>query len=347
MGAMRTGLSRAKEQPTTQKKRQHKAKPLLKHTLEYGDGVPTVTIKQSTTTQGDASSSLEVVRLMSDLQYEDRELFYCLQLNAKNRILSRSLVSIGTLTSSLIHPREVFKAAILSNAAAIICVHNHPSGDPTPSHNDRLITERIEEAGEIIGITLLDHIIIGANGSYTSLKNVREAESAARNAAHEKERQLRREAAREKRSARKFVKEQKSTLPQNIKAAEAGKTDSEKHAICNGFKLIWHEKQADHWRKEEAFWKEFSTALHPGRETVRMVIKEYLSGKLPSTAFIAFMLTSSDRWEFAADEYGAELRAHALARLHKMQKSMPAAAAPKGQLLPFSRAASEIVTHMQ
>lgn len=91
----------------------------------------------------------------------DREEFLVLLLDGKNKLLGFNLVSIGTLTSSLTHPREVFKAAILGNAASIILLHNHPSGDPIPSAEDLEITRRLREVGEIIGIKVLDHVIIG------------------------------------------------------------------------------------------------------------------------------------------------------------------------------------------
>ncbi len=82
-------------------------------------------------------------------------------LNTKNNITGINVVSIGSLNSSLVHPREVFKAAILGNAAAIILAHNHPSGDPSPSPEDLEITRRLVEAGKILGIEVLDHVIIG------------------------------------------------------------------------------------------------------------------------------------------------------------------------------------------
>ncbi len=98
----------------------------------------------------------------------DREYFLVLALNTKNCVNAINIVSVGTLNSSLVHPREVFKLAILGNAAAIICVHSHPSGCPEPSSEDLEITRRLAEAGKILGIELLDHIIIG--DSYVSLK---------------------------------------------------------------------------------------------------------------------------------------------------------------------------------
>src|SRR5215831_19290703 len=91
----------------------------------------------------------------------DREHFVIILLNQKNRINDVNTVSIGSLTASIVHPREVFKSAILSNAASIICGHNHPSGDCQPSREDRALTQRLVEAGKLLGISVLDHVIIG------------------------------------------------------------------------------------------------------------------------------------------------------------------------------------------
>lgn len=112
-------------------------------------------------------SDEDVSNLMSFLKEEDRENFYILHLNAKNIILGKELISVGSLTNSIIHPREVFKGAILNNSASIICVHNHPSGDPTPSGEDIQITRRLQKSGELLGIKILDHIIIGRDNYYS------------------------------------------------------------------------------------------------------------------------------------------------------------------------------------
>ena len=98
-----------------------------------------------------------------------KEVFCCVLLDAKNRILKDCRVSEGTLTNSLIHPREAFKDAIRESAASVIFVHNHPSGDPSPSREDILVTERLVSAGEVIGIRVLDHVITG-DEKYTSMK---------------------------------------------------------------------------------------------------------------------------------------------------------------------------------
>lgn len=100
----------------------------------------------------------------------DREHFGILCLDTKNKVTAIHTVSIGTLNSSVVHPREVFKAAILANANGIIIFHNHPSGDPTPSIEDRQVTNRLVEAGKVMGITVLDHVVVGDGSRYVSLK---------------------------------------------------------------------------------------------------------------------------------------------------------------------------------
>jgi DNA repair protein RadC len=90
----------------------------------------------------------------------DREYFAALLLDGKNRVVSIHQVSQGSLNQSIVHPRETFKAALLANAAAIILVHNHPTGDLTPSREDIEITRRLREAGELLGIRVLDHVIV-------------------------------------------------------------------------------------------------------------------------------------------------------------------------------------------
>lgn len=104
------------------------------------------------------------------LEHSDREKLIACCLDTKNQPLSISVVSIGSLNASIVHPREVFKVAILSNAASIIIFHNHPSGDPSPSGEDINVTNRLKEAGKLIGVEIIDHIIIGSESSYCSLK---------------------------------------------------------------------------------------------------------------------------------------------------------------------------------
>ena len=103
------------------------------------------------------------------LHEEPEEHFCIFCLNTKNKIVGVHTISIGSLNTSIVHPREVFKAAMLNNASGIICLHNHPSGDPEPSREDIESTRRLVKAGEIMGIKVLDHVIIGEQ-SYSSMK---------------------------------------------------------------------------------------------------------------------------------------------------------------------------------
>jgi DNA repair protein RadC len=112
-----------------------------------------------------ASDVFEVFR--SRFERSDREEFLLVLLDGRNQVAGFNVVSTGTLTASLVHPREVFKPAILGNAAALILIHNHPSGDPEPSAEDKALTERLRQAGDLIGIRVLDHVVIG-DGRYAS-----------------------------------------------------------------------------------------------------------------------------------------------------------------------------------
>jgi DNA repair protein RadC len=106
------------------------------------------------------------------LQGSDREHFVVMMLDTKSRVIGLNTVSVGTLDQTLVHPREVFKPAILANASSLIVCHNHPSGDPQPSPEDNHVTAKLAEAAKIIGIDLLDHIVIGANDKHCSLKQL-------------------------------------------------------------------------------------------------------------------------------------------------------------------------------
>jgi DNA repair protein RadC len=107
--------------------------------------------------------------LEPELRYLDKEYFVCVFLSTKNHVINTEVVSIGSLNSAIVHPREVFKAAIKFSSASILCVHNHPSGDPRPSPEDIELTNRLVEAGAIIGIEVLDHLIFGSS-TFCSLK---------------------------------------------------------------------------------------------------------------------------------------------------------------------------------
>ncbi len=127
-------------------------------------------------TRQSVSSAFEVSKVLSAiLETEseldrDKEHLWIVGLNAKNVIKFIDLASLGTLTNSLVHPREVFRLAVNRGVASIIAGHNHPSGDPAPSRDDIAVTERLKKAGEILGIAVLDHVIIGNDGQYASLK---------------------------------------------------------------------------------------------------------------------------------------------------------------------------------
>jgi DNA repair protein RadC len=102
----------------------------------------------------------------------DREHFWCLALNTKNQLLKMVEVSIGSLNASIVHPRELFKEAVKVSAASIVLVHNHPSGDPTPSGADVQLTRRLVKAGDVLGIEVLDHVVIGDGGEHSSLRDL-------------------------------------------------------------------------------------------------------------------------------------------------------------------------------
>ncbi len=119
------------------------------------------------------TSPESVYKLMApEMKYLKKEHFVVLLLSTKNEVLSKELISIGSLNASIVHPREVFNVAIRKNAAALIICHNHPSYDyPEPSREDINITDRIVEAGKIIGISVLDHIIVSGNKYYSFKEN--------------------------------------------------------------------------------------------------------------------------------------------------------------------------------
>lgn len=112
----------------------------------------------------------DVAEVLVDMADAEVELFMALLLDGKNRIIRKVLVSVGSLTSSIVHTREVFCEAVRERAAALVVAHNHPSGDPSPSRDDIEVTARLFEAGKLIGIGLLDHVIIGKDGKGFSFK---------------------------------------------------------------------------------------------------------------------------------------------------------------------------------
>lgn len=106
-------------------------------------------------------SPVDVYRICSDISDLAQETFHVLSLDVRNRLINRHLVSLGLADASLVHPREVFRCAIESGAVAVTLVHGHPSGDPTPSAEDLRMTQRLVQAGKIVDIKVLDHVVIG------------------------------------------------------------------------------------------------------------------------------------------------------------------------------------------
>lgn len=102
---------------------------------------------------------------------EYQEYFYCLYLDSNKKVLSEKLLFMGTVNESMVHPRDVFKEAYLVNATAIICVHNHPTGDVRPSKEDIIVTDQLNEIGYLMGIKLVDHVIVSKNKYYSFLEN--------------------------------------------------------------------------------------------------------------------------------------------------------------------------------
>ena len=133
--------------------------------VSYGRGLPvegeTLNIK----------SAREIVAVMAPvLEKEVVEVCYVLFLTTRTGLIRYHQLSRGGVSTTLVHPREVYQAALLANAACIVLVHNHPSGDPTPSTDDLAVTQRVRDAGEMIGVELLDHVIIGHAGRFFSIR---------------------------------------------------------------------------------------------------------------------------------------------------------------------------------
>lgn len=135
--------------------------------VSYAERTPTDGNEEPVLIKG----SREAIKLMAPLlEVETVEVCYVLCLTTGLGLIGYHQVSRGSLDQVPMHPREVYKIAILANAAGIVLLHNHPSGDPTPSPDDLAMTRRIKKAGDVIGIDLLDHIIIGHQGRYVSVK---------------------------------------------------------------------------------------------------------------------------------------------------------------------------------
>lgn len=131
----------------------------LKAAVELGRRVAAASRARQTVTSPAEAHEL----LMEEMRHLDREEFRTILLDTKSGVISVEVVSIGTLSSAPVHPREIFKMAVRKNAAALILAHNHPSGDPTPTAEDVGVTRRLAEAGRVLGIEVLDHLVIGDN----------------------------------------------------------------------------------------------------------------------------------------------------------------------------------------
>lgn len=113
------------------------------------------------------SDANDVYQLLKEFENEDREHYVVLGLDSKNKVMFREIVAIGILNETIIHPRETFKKAIMMSCNAIIMAHNHPSGECEPSEADDEMTKQMADAGKILGIPVLDHLIVGKNGFYS------------------------------------------------------------------------------------------------------------------------------------------------------------------------------------
>jgi DNA repair protein RadC len=128
---------------------------------------PGVTLAERPNMEAPAQAAPILRQYIGDI---DREVFVLAMLTVRHRVLGLHTVSVGCLTASLVHPREVFKPAILSGSAALVIAHNHPSGDPEPSAEDLALTRRLAAAGSLLGIEVLDHLVIGEAGRFVSLR---------------------------------------------------------------------------------------------------------------------------------------------------------------------------------
>ena len=136
--------------------------------VELGKRLASKSVCNGTYVQGDE----DVASLfMEKLRYQKKEYFETLLLNSKGAVISIETISVGELNSTIVHPREVFNSAVKRSAAAVILIHNHPSGDPTPSEEDFLTTSRLVECGKLLGIRVVDHLVIG-DGNYVSMRAI-------------------------------------------------------------------------------------------------------------------------------------------------------------------------------
>lgn len=146
----------------------------LQASLEIARRVVTVELEKEKTKNGDTAVAApeHIARRVRDAIPDwNKEHFYLISFDNRNRVIALDLITVGTLNSSLVHPRETFEKAISHHAASIAVSHNHPSGDPQPSEADLTVTRRLQEAGELMGIGLLDHVIISKEEMFSFKEN--------------------------------------------------------------------------------------------------------------------------------------------------------------------------------
>ncbi|HKY71936.1 MAG TPA: JAB domain-containing protein [Nitrospira sp.] len=161
-------MNQESEQISSTRKRQFKSVPPLKPYRLPRYRITLVSEETGSQTLDPIHTSMTAALLLRPcFEGLDREQFLVCGLDAKHRIIGINIVSIGSLTLAIVHPREVFKPLILMNAAACICAHNHPSSDPTPSPEDRVLTQRLRQGAELLGIALLDHIVLGEDRHFS------------------------------------------------------------------------------------------------------------------------------------------------------------------------------------
>jgi DNA repair protein RadC len=119
---------------------------------------------------GSPEDGFDTIMGIMNLEQEPQEVFGIVALNTKNKVIGFDIIHKGTLNASIVHPRDVYRTLLLRNASSYICFHNHPSGDPRPSREDLEVTKRLVEAGKLLGIDCLDHIITGDEGQFVSLQ---------------------------------------------------------------------------------------------------------------------------------------------------------------------------------
>ena len=150
-----------KAQVSTEKQVSRRAKPPEKWSFRVDLPLVRESLRDETGSAVRARTPADISALCADLRQSAQEAFIVIDLNAKNNVIDKRLITLGLLDASLVHPREVFRGAIVNNAAAVVVVHNHPSGDPTPSAEDVRITRQLVEAGRILSLRVLDHVVIG------------------------------------------------------------------------------------------------------------------------------------------------------------------------------------------